>query len=249
MKKVLMLFLVSVLILGISLIGVSFGKSEVNQVNNVSSENFVTVTGQGIVYAKPDVAYVSVGVEIERKTAKEAAEENAKIMDKIIKALQKLGIKDEDLETIEYSVYPVYFYPEKEPPMVVSYKVRNMINIKITKKTQDGKLDTKLIGEVLDTSTANGANIVSGITFDILNKDELKLKAIEIAMEDAKKKAETALKVVGEKIRGVQEINISDVYYPVYRYDLKTTIAPEVTTPIFEGSQSVQVTINVKFIF
>lgn len=249
MKKVLMLFLVSVLILGISLIGVSFGKSEVNQVNNVSSENFVTVTGQGIVYAKPDVAYVSVGVETERKTAKETAEENAKIMDQIFKALQKLGIKEEDLETVEYSVYPVYFYPEKEPPVVVGYKVRNMFNVKITKKTQDGKLDTKFVGEVLDATTSNGANIVSGITFDILDKNELKLKAISLAMEDAKKKAEAALDVVGEKIKGVQEINISDVSYPVYRYDLKTMPAPEVTTPIFEGSQSVQVTVNVKFIF
>ncbi len=249
MKKVLTLFLVSVLILGISLIGVSFGKSEVNQVNNVSSENFVTVTGQGVVYAKPDVAYVSVGVETERKTAKEAAEENAKIMDQIVKALQKLGIKVEDLETVEYSVFPVYFYPEKEPPVVVGYKVRNMFNVKITKKTQDGKLDTKFVGEVLDATTSNGANIVSGITFDILDKNELKLKAISLAMEDAKKKAEAALSVVGEKIKGVQEINISDVSYPVYRYDLKTMPAPEATTPIFEGSQSVQVTVNVKFIF
>lgn len=192
MKKVLTLFLVSVLILGISLIGVSFGKSEVNQVNNVSSENFVTVNGQGIVYAKPDVAYVSVGVETERKTAKEAAEENAKIMDQIVKALQKLGIKEEDLETVEYSVYPVYFYPEKEPPVVVGYKVRNMFNIKITKKTQDGKLDTKFVGEVLDATTSNGANIVSGITFDILDKNELKLKAIALAMEDAKKKSRSS---------------------------------------------------------
>ncbi|MDI6861081.1 MAG: SIMPL domain-containing protein [Caldisericia bacterium] len=249
MKKVLTLFLISVLILGMSLFGVSFGKNEVNQMSNVSSENFLTVTGQGVVYVKPDVAYISVGVEIERKTAKEAAEENAKIMDQIVKALLKLGVKEDELETVEYSISPVYFYPQNEPPVVTGYKVRNVLNIKITKKTQDGKLDTKFIGEVLDATTTNGANVVYGITFDILDKNELKLKAIEFAMEDAKKKAETALNTIGEKIKGVQEINISDISFPVIRYDLKTMPAPEITTPIYEGLQSIQVTVNVKFIF
>ncbi|MBC7195090.1 MAG: SIMPL domain-containing protein [Caldisericia bacterium] len=248
MKKVLMLFVVSVLILTISLVGISFGKSEVNEMSNVTSDNFVTVTGQGIVYAKPDVAYINIGVQTEKKTAKEAAEENAKIVDQIVKALFKLGVKEDELETVEYSIEPVYFYPEKEPPVVVGYRVRNLFNIKITKKTQDGKLDTKFIGEVLDASTSNGANIISGINFDILNKEELKLKAIQLAMEDAKKKAETALEVVGEKIRGVAEINISDISYPVYRQDLKMLTAYE-ATPIFEGTESVQVTVNVKFIF
>lgn len=250
MKKVLTLFLVSVLILGISFFGVSFGRNEISQMSNVSSENFLTVTGQGVVYANPDVAYITVGLETERKTAKDAAEENSKIMDQIVKALLKLGVKEDELKTVEYSISPVYFYPQNEPPIVTGYKVRNILNIKITKKTQDGKLDTKFIGEVLDTTTTNGANIVSGITFDILNKNELKLKAIELAMEDAKSKAEVALKAVGEKIKGVQEINISDISYPVIRYDLKTTIpTPETLTPIFEGSQSVQVTVNVRFIF
>jgi len=66
-------------------------------------------------------------------------------------------------------------------------------------------------------------------------------------MEDAKKKAEVALKVVDEKIKGVAEINISDISYPVYR-DMKN-LAPEAAPPIFTGSESVQVTVNVKFIF
>lgn len=245
MKKVLTLFLVSVLILTISLIGISFGKSDVT---NVSSENFITVSGQGVINTKPDVAYVSLGVETQSKTAKDASAENAKIVDQIVKALIKLGVKEDELSTIEYSINPVYFYPENEPPVVTGYKVRNILNIKITKRSDD-KLDTKFIGEVLDTATSNGANIVNGITFDILDKNTLKLKAIELAMEDAKKKAETALNVVGEKIKGVQEINVSDVVFPVFRYDLKTVQAPEATTPIFEGSLSVQVTVNVKFIF
>ncbi len=247
MKKVLTLFLVSVLILVVSLMGISFAKTDVNEVTDVTSENSITVSGQGIVYAKPDVGYVNVGVEIQRLTAKEASEENAKIMNQIVSALLKLGVKEDDLTTLDYSIRPVYNYPEKEAPVLVGYMVRNNLSIKITKKLANGDLDTGFLSEVLDAATSNGANVISGLSFDISNKDELKLEAIKLAMEDAKKKAEVALEVVDEKIKGVAEINISDVYYPVYR-DVKN-ITSEMQTPIFTGAESVQVTVNVKFIF
>ncbi|HQJ56822.1 MAG: SIMPL domain-containing protein [Caldisericia bacterium] len=247
MKKVLTLFLVSVLILVVSLMGISFAKTDVNEVTDVTSENSITVSGQGIVYAKPDVGYVNVGVEIQRLTAKEASEENAKIMNQIVSALLKLGVKEDDLTTLDYSIQPVYNYPEKEAPVLVGYMVRNNLSIKITKKLANGDLDTGFLSEVLDAATSNGANVISGLSFDISNKDELKLEAIKLAMEDAKKKAEAALEVVDEKIKGVAEINISDVYYPVYR-DVKN-ITSEMQTPIFTGTESVQVTVNVKFIF
>ena len=247
MKKVLTLFLVSVLILVVSLMGISFAKTDVNEVTDVTSENSITVSGQGIVYAKPDVGYVNVGVEIQRLTAKEASEENAKIMNQIVSALLKLGVKEDDLTTLDYSIQPVYNYPEKEAPVLVGYVVRNNLSIKITKKLSNGELDTGFLSEVLDTATLNGANVISGLSFDISNKDELKLEAIKLAMEDAKKKAEAALEVVDEKIKGVAEINISDVYYPVYR-DVKN-ITSEMQTPIFTGTESVQVTVDVKFIF
>lgn len=247
MKKVLTLFLVSVLILTVSLVGISFGKSNVNEVSDVTSENSITVTGQGVVYAKPDVGFINVGVEIQRKTAKEASEENAKIMNQIVSALLKLGVKEDDLTTIDYSIQPVYNYPQNEPPVLIGYMARNYLSIKITKKLANGNLDTGFMGEILDTATSNGANLISGISFDISNKDELKLEAIKLAMEDAKKKAEVALKVVDEKIMGVAEINISDISYPVYG-NMKN-LAPESAPPIFTGSESVQVTVNVKFIF
>lgn len=247
MKKVLTLFLVSVLILVVSLMGISFAKTDVNEVTDVTSENSITVSGQGIVYTKPDVGYVNVGVEIQRLTAKEASEENAKIMNQIVSALLKLGVKEDDLTTLDYSIQPVYNYPEKEAPVLVGYMVRNNLSIKITKKLANGDLDTGFLSEVLDAATSNGANVISGLSFDISNKDELKLEAIKLAMEDAKKKAEAALEVVDEKIKGVAEINISDVYYPVYR-DVKN-ITSEMQTPIFTGTESVQVTVNVKFIF
>lgn len=247
MKKVLTLFLVSVLVLTISLVGIGFGKNDESNSSVVTSENFITVTGLGVVFAKPDVGYVNVGVEIQRKEAKEAGEENAKIMNEVVQALLKLGVKEEDLTTINYNLEPVYNYPPNEAPVLVGFRARNNLQIKVTKKLSNGNIDTAFMGAILDTAISNGANIINGLSFDILNKDELKLEAIKAAMEDAKKKAEVALKVVDETIKGVLEVNISDITFPVFR-DLKV-FAPETTTPIYTGEESVQVTVNVKFIF
>lgn len=249
MKKVLSLFLVSILILAISFIGVSFGKSSVTEVSNVSSENTITVNGQGAISVKPNVAYINVGVEIQRKTAKEASDENAKIMNNIVQALFKLGIKEEELQTVDYYISPVYNYPENEPPVLVGYMVRNNLRIKITKKLEDGNLDIGFIGEVIDVATSNGANKISGLSFDVLNKDELKLEAIKLAMEDAKKKAEVALSVVGEKIIGVSEINLQDVYFAFPVYGETKQLLSETTPPIFTGTETIQVTVTVRFIF
>jgi len=248
MNKNLVLFVVSVLILSVGLFGVSFGGNRVVNVENVASENTISVVGHGVISVKPDVCYVNLGVELQGKTAKEVSEKAATIMNNVITAIKDLGFTDEDLETVEYSLTPVYSYPQNEPPVLTGYRLRNIVRVKITQKNEEGNLDTSLIGEVIDAATENGANVVSGITFDVLNKKELKLQAITLAMEDAKRKAETALAAVNETIKTVIEINVSDVSFPSW-IGKNMNLRGESTTPIFTGAQNITVSVNVKFGF
>lgn len=248
MKKSIALFVLSVLILSLTLFGVSFGKSEVSEVNEMSSENIISVTGYGIVSVKPDVCFVNIGVQIQRKTAREASEEAARIMNSVVEGIKNLGYSDDDFETIEYSLAPVYNYPQNEPPVLIGYRVRNILRLKIDEKKDDGNLDTSLIGEVMDTATENGANVISGITFDVLDKNDLKLQAITLAMQDAKEKAETALTAVNESIKSVIEISVSDVSFPSWA-GKDMNVRMETAPPIFSGSQNVTVTVNVRFGF
>ena len=248
MNKSVVLFVVSVLILSVGLFGVSFGGTRMSDMDRTTSENTISVTGHGVISVKPDVCYVNLGVELQRKTAKEVSEEVATIMSSVITAIENLGFTDENLETVEYSLTPVYTYPQNEPPVLTGYRLRNIVKVKITQKNEEGNLDTSLIGEVIDAATENGANVISGITFDVLNKKDLKLQAITLAMEDAKKKAETALKAVNETIKTVIEISVSDVSFPSWSgkdMNLRVETAPQ----IFAGSQTITVTVNVKFGF
>ena len=74
----------------------------------------INVSGQSKVTASPDFATISLGVLTEDKDAKVAQRANAESMDKVIKAIKALGIAEADIQTTNYSIYPVYNYKQKQ---------------------------------------------------------------------------------------------------------------------------------------
>ena len=74
-------------------------------------QNSVSVTGQGKVIYQPDIAIVTLGVQID-KVAKpdEALNQLNDRITKIVAAVKALGIAPEDIVTQSYSLYPQYDY-------------------------------------------------------------------------------------------------------------------------------------------
>lgn len=74
--------------------------------DNAGSVRKITVSGQGTVKVKPDVAYVTLGVQTDSKDAKEAQAQNTKLMNDVIEAVKALGIAEKDIQTSGYYMYP-----------------------------------------------------------------------------------------------------------------------------------------------
>ena len=73
----------------------------------VGAENGgISVTGQGKVKAKPDVAYINLGVSSTGATAKEAMDQNSTAMNSVIAKLTALGIDKKDMHTGNISLSP-----------------------------------------------------------------------------------------------------------------------------------------------
>jgi len=68
--------------------------------------NTINVGGTGTISMSPDEAIVYLGVQTQSKDAVTAQQENARKMEKIIKALKDLGISEDDMETSGYSIIP-----------------------------------------------------------------------------------------------------------------------------------------------
>jgi uncharacterized protein YggE len=85
----------------------------------VCEEAEVSTSGTATVSVNPDKVSVTIGVETRGETAKEAAEANAELMNKVIAALKGLGIADDQISTSWYSVNPVYEW--RSPPCIEIY--------------------------------------------------------------------------------------------------------------------------------
>ena len=119
-------------------------------------EHTIAVAGMGKVTVVPDMATVSLGVNVERDTAKAARQAAADQMTRIVAALKALGIADEDIATANVSLGPVYDYPVNAQPRIRSYQLQNTVTVTVR--------DLDKVSDVVDNSVQAGATQVNGIS-------------------------------------------------------------------------------------
>jgi len=176
----------------------------------------VTVTGQGKVIYNPDIAIVTLGVQIDKLAKPEEAlsQLNNKVSS-ITKAVKALGITEENIQTQNYSLYPQYDY--KDNISVVSgYNANQQIVIKVV---DYDKNPNKLSSVIAEASKA-GANQVNNLAFDASNMNDLKQAARIKAISDAKSKSDALASAAGvrlEEITGWYENLVNPL--PMYAAD------------------------------
>ncbi|MBS7613520.1 SIMPL domain-containing protein, partial [Candidatus Bathyarchaeota archaeon] len=183
--------IVAILIFSVAIVILTITSPEnLKTATGVVEENRSTlsISGIGLITVKPDQVSVRLTLETEAKTASEALSKNTELMNKVIEAVKQLGLEDRELKTTALSIYPQYFYPKDEPPILTGYMAVNTITV-TTKKLE-------IVGLLIDTAVANGINRIDGVWFSVSNElmNSTKLTLISLAVEDAKRKAEAALK-------------------------------------------------------
>lgn len=199
-----------------------------------------TVTGTGKVDASPDIAIVSAGVTTQAATVKLAQETLNQNINAVTKAIKSLGIDDKDIKTTNYSLYPQYDYRDGKQRLT-SYSASSNITVKVR--------DLDKVNQVIDASTANGANQVGGVTFDVDDKTKLENQARQKAVTDAKTKASEAAKSAGFTLGRVINYseNFGDQPRSIYMMG-KADSAPETTqTQIEPGSNEISVTVTLSY--
>jgi len=203
----------------------------------------ITVSGEGKVYAKPDVAIVSLGVTTEGgATVSDVTNKNTERMNAVIEAVKSLGVEDKDIQTTNYSLSPLYNYTEAAGRLFQGYKLDQSIQVKIRDFTK--------IGDILAQATAKGANLASNLQFTIDNPEQLKEQARAKAIAKAKTNAQNLAKESGISLGKV--INVYENYnYPMAYSSAKLgmgSVAEAFPAPIIQpGQQEIDVTINLTY--
>ena len=156
----------------------------------------ISVNGEGKVTAVPDIATLNFGVETGRKKTSQAATENlSTVMNEVIQAVKAEGIEEKDIRTQSLRLNPAYDWNDGERKLK-GYEAHQSVQVKVQ--------DPDTVGAVLSAATLAGANQVGGVSFTIDDPDELKAKAREAAIKDAKQKAKKLAKELGVKLGKLQ---------------------------------------------
>ena len=148
----------------------------------------LSVSGEGVAHAAPDIALITLGVVSEAASARDALDDNTQTMTGIIDALKEEDLEDRDLQTSGFSVEPIFSQPPRDYdhsapfwPEILGYRVRNNVNVRIR--------DLERVGAILDLVVTLGANSISGPSFTIADPTPLEDEARRAAIADALRKA------------------------------------------------------------
>lgn len=208
------------------------------------NQNQITVSGEGKIYAKPDVAIVSLGVNTTGATVAAVTQSNTDKMNAVITAIKNLKIDEKDIQTTNYNLTPLYNYTEAAGRIFQGYTLDQNIQVKIRDFTK--------IGDVLSQATSNGANLTGDLQFTIDNPEQFKEQARAKAIAQAKANAQNLAKESGVNLGKLINVYESSNPYPVMYSNSAKGIGggvPEaVPTPVIQpGQQEIDVTINLTY--
>ena len=195
----------------------------------------ITVTGVGHVDAVPNQAEFSLGITTKGQTARAALTANSTRMQRLIAALKAAGVDERDIRTQDVSVGQSY---DGGAEKTDGYTATNSVSVRIR------ELDRA--GAVLEAASQAGANQVYGPALTREDRDGLEQKALEGAVANARKRAQTLARAAGVGVGRVTAIIESG--QPGGFYEARATMdTASAEVPIEKGTEDIQATVTVTF--
>ncbi len=204
-------------------------------------KNTINVSGEGKVLATPDIAQVNLSVLSDAASVVLAQKDNTDKMNKIIKAMKGLGIKEEDLKTASYNISPRYQYLAGKST-IIGYEVTQTLEVKIR--------DLDKVGDILGQAAALGANQVGSLIFTLDDPKKFQSEARQKAIADAKQKAEDLAGGLGVQLGKIVSFSesVSGEPNPIYYAAEKMGVGGGGTAPeIQTGQNEIQVNVTLAY--
>jgi uncharacterized protein YggE len=201
----------------------------------------MSVNGIGRVTVVPDIATINVGVRTEADVVTDALDGNTAQANAIARVLKQMGIEDKDIQTSNFNIYP----SERYDPMTGQvegryFVVENTVNVTVR--------DLSSLGQVLNAVVEAGANSIYGITFNVDDRSAAVAEARELAIQDAKSKAEDIAAAAGVQLDEIISIGVYESSTPISYYDAKGGMAEAAApVPIAAGTLTIIMECNLTY--
>ncbi len=181
-------------------------------------ETLLTVTATGRADARPDEARLQLGVQSDAPGAGDASRLNREKMDRVAAALARLGVKPDDLQTRNLSLSRIDYGPERG-----RFRANNMVEVTMR--------DMAKVGEAVTAVTEAGANVLSGPSLRISDRETASRSAYAEAYRAARARAEVYAKAAGLKINRVLAIHDGGEAPRSYDMDASMEMSRQVNAP------------------
>ncbi|TVR74359.1 MAG: DUF541 domain-containing protein [Sphaerobacteraceae bacterium] len=273
------------------------------QAQRMMDDRGISVEGHGQISVSPDVAQVTLGVELEGSDLDSIRAEADERMNDMIDALLDLGIDEADIRT---TAYDIWVRDEQVEPMrseaeqdvvapdapasqaddddavtdeeddavtdddddavtdeeddavtddeddvevdpgtgTQTYVLTQMVQVRIA--------DIDMTGEVIDTALDNGANRVANIRFEVEDRQEAIEQAREMAVDEARAKAEHLAELTGVSAGAPLKIDEHSPSGPAMRMDdfdmaMEEAAEGEMMSRIEPGEQVISVNVYITY--
>lgn len=175
----------------------------------------VVVTGSAEIRVAPNLAFVMLAVESRDANPRAAQRQNATTSDAVLAKLRTAQLDEKSIRTVSYALQEEFDY-DKGKRRSRGYLARNQIEVRLD--------DIEKVGEIIDLATGAGATSVSGLRFDVQERDELEREALKRAVADGRARAVAAADGAGSNIGSLLVI------------EQDGASAPPPPTPVFRGA-------------
>jgi len=176
------------------------------QQNTAPEPPVVITSGEGLVQAAPDRAWITVTAESRAGNPRDAQRRNSEAMTPVLDKLRAAGIPADAIRTIGYDLQQEWDYVNNQRTSR-GYVARNTVEVRVD--------SIERVGELLEMAVGSGATSVGGVRFDLKNRARLERDALRLAVEDARARADAAAAGAGRSIDRIVRIDASTGGAPV----------------------------------
>jgi len=157
----------------------------------------ISVSGTAVVNVAPDRALVQLGVQSNGVSPSEVEGVNALAIQRVIKAIESLGVDAKDIVTDRYIVEPVY--DSYESLYIKGYRIHNLVAVTLR--------DVDKLSALVVAALEAGANQVVNVELYTSELRQYRDQARELAMQAAAEKARDLADAAGAKAGCILTIN------------------------------------------
>lgn len=200
----------------------------------------ITVTGEGSVFAVPDMAVITMGASAEAETAKEAMDQTSDITTAILDRLTEAGVAERDMQTSDLSLSPLWSNrsSSENRPSIDGYQASNRVTVRVR--------DLESLGTILDAVLTDGANELGGLEFTLSDPEPLMNDARIKAVADARARAKLLADAAGVELGAL--ISLSETGARAPRPEmLSMARASDSVVPVAQGETELRASVTLVY--